>query len=501
MRQQLRLGAAFVQIPIGLEGLHEGVIDIIGRKAVYFLGDKGLDVTRKEIPEDLVEACEEARTELVERLADIDDEIAELFIAEEAPTEEQLKAAIRRQTIAQKFVPVFMGSAFKNKGVQLLLDGVNDYLPSPSEVTNKALDVSRDEAEVSLKCDTTAPLVALAFKLEESRFGQLTYIRVYQGMIKKGMLVFNAKNGKKVKVPRLVRMHANEMMDVDSAGAGDVVALFGMDCSSMDTFTDGTVNYSMVSMFVPNPVMSLSVKPKESAQLANFGKAMGKFTREDPTLRVVVDEKSGETVMSGMGELHLEIYVERMKREYNVECVTGNPSVSYKETITSRSNFDYLHKKQSGGSGQYAKVIGYIEPLEDELIKKGIDFEFDNQVIGTNIPPEFIPSCEKGARAACAKGVVAGFPLTNVRVVITDGQAHTVDSNDLAFQLAMQYGIRQAAKTARPQVLQPIMNMEVESPSEFQGVVVGTLNKRSGLIMASDLNDDGSQVRLLAKLL
>jgi elongation factor G len=498
MRQQLRLGAAFVQIPIGLEGLHEGVIDIIGRKAVYFLGDKGLDVTRKEIPEDLVEACEEARTELVERLADIDDEIAELFIAEEAPTEEQLKAAIRRQTIAQKFVPVFMGSAFKNKGVQLLLDGVNDYLPSPSELTNRAVQFCGVVAVVSLKCDTTAPLVALAFKLEESRFGQLTYIRVYQGMIKKGMLVFNAKNGKKVKVPRLVRMHANEMMDVDSAGAGDVVALFGMDCSSMDTFTDGTVNYSMVSMFVPNPVMSLSVKPKESAQLANFGKAMGKFTREDPTLRVVVDEKSGETVMSGMGELHLEIYVERMKREYNVECVTGNPSVSYKETITSRSNFDYLHKKQSGGSGQYAKVIGYIEPLEDELIKKGIDFEFDNQVIGTNIPPEFIPSCEKGARAACAKGVVAGFPLTNVRVVITDGQAHTVDSNDLAFQLAMQYGIRQAAKTARPQVLQPIMNMEVESPSEFQGVVVGTLNKRSGLIMASDLNDDGSQVRLLA---
>jgi elongation factor G len=291
-----------------------------------------------------------------------------------------------------------------------------------------------------------------------------------------------------------VRMHSNEMLDVDSASAGDVVAVFGMDCASMDTFTDGTIHYSMVSMFVPNPVMSLSVKPKDGQQIANFSKAMGKFTREDPTLRVAVNEKSGETIISGMGELHLEIYVERMKREYNVECITGNPSVAFKETITAKSNFEYLHKKQSGGSGQYAKVIGYIEPLEEELIKKGVDFEFDNQVIGTNIPTEFIPSCEKGARAACAKGVLAGYPLTGVRVVITDGAAHTVDSNDLSFQLAMQYGIRQAAKTAKPQVLQPIMNMDVESPSEFQGVLVGALNKRGGLILNSDLNDDGSQV-------
>lgn len=494
MRTQLRLGAAFVQIPIGLEGEHEGVVDVITREAVYFLGDKGLTITRKEVPKELVPQCEEVRSELIERLADIDDEIAELFLAEEEPSVEQIQAAIRRQTIAQKFVPVFMGSAFKNKGVQLLLDGVNAYLPAPSEIANKALDVDNGESEVQLKCDPTSPLVALAFKLEESRFGQLTYIRVYQGTIRKGMMVYNTKNGKKVKVPRLVRMHSNEMTDVDSASAGDVVALFGMDCASMDTFTDGSINYSMVSMFVPNPVMSLSVKPKDSSQIANFGKAMGKFTREDPTLRVAIDGKTGETVISGMGELHLEIYIERMKREYNVECVTGNPSVAYKETITSKANFEYLHKKQSGGSGQYAKVIGYIEPLEEELIKKGIDFEFDNQVIGTNIPTEFIPSCEKGARAACAKGVIAGYPLTGVRVVITDGQAHSVDSNDLAFQLAMQYGIRQASKNARPQVLQPIMSMEVESPSEFQGVIVGTLNKRNGLIMASDLNDDGSQV-------
>jgi len=370
MRNQLKLGAAFVQIPMGLEGDHEGVVDIINREAVYFLGDKGLNVQRKPVPEEFEEQCEQYRTELIERIADLDDEIAELFMAEEEPTPTQLKEAIRRQTINQKFVPVFMGSAYKNKGVQLLLDGVNDYLPAPLEVRNVALDISNAEAEVELKCDSSSPLVALAFKLEESKFGQLTYVRIYQGTLKKGAMVFNAKSGKKVKVPRLVRMHSNEMLDVDSASAGDVVALFGMDCASMDTFTDGTINYSMVSMFVPNPVMSLSVKPKDSQQSVNFAKALGKFTREDPTLRIEINEKSGETIMSGMGELHLEIYVERMRREYNVDCVTGNPSVAYKETITNKSAFDYLHKKQSGGSGQYAKVQGYIEPLEDELVAK-----------------------------------------------------------------------------------------------------------------------------------
>ena len=423
LRNELRLPAAAVQVPIGLEAAHEGVVDLITREAVYFRGDKGTEVQREAaIPESVAELVEEKRRELIERLADIDDEIAELFISEEEPSVEQLHAAIRRQTVARKFVPVFMGSAFKNKGVQLLLDGVAHYLPAPVEVENKALDVKNNEAEVVLACDPAAPLVALAFKLEESRFGQLTYIRVYQGTLKKGMNVVNMSNGKKVKIPRLVRMHSNEMQDVDSASAGDVVAVFGVDCSSMDTFTDGQVEYSMVSMFVPKPVMSLSVKPKDSQMANNFSKAIGKFTREDPTLRISVDPKTKETIMSGMGELHLEIYVERMKREYNVECVTGNPSVNYKETVGAKAQFNYLHKKQSGGSGQYAKVIGFIEPLDEDEVKKGLEFVFENQVIGTNIPPEFIPSCEKGAKAACEKGVLAGYPLTGVRVVITDGQ-------------------------------------------------------------------------------
>jgi elongation factor G len=487
-----------VQIPIGLEGPHEGLVDIITREAVYFDGEKGLTIVRRPIPDELVQQCEEKRKELIERLAEADDDIAELFISEIEPTIEQLKVAIRKQTIARTFVPVFMGSAYKNKGVQLLLDGVADYLPSPPEVQNVALDQKNDEREVNLVCDADKPLVALAFKLEESRFGQLTYIRVYQGTLKKGNYATNMTTGKKIKVPRLVRMHSNEMQDVDSAGAGDVVAVFGVECSSMDTFTDGTVQYSMVSMFVPKPVMSLAIKPKDNNKAANFSKAIGKFTREDPTLRVTVDDKTSETIMSGMGELHLEIYVERMKREYNVECVTGSPSVNYKETVGKRGTFNYLHKKQSGGSGQYARVIGFVEPLDEETLKKGIDFEFENQIIGTSIPPEFIASCEKGAKNACAKGVLAGYPLSGVKIVINDGAAHAVDSNDISFQLAMLYGIKQAVTAGKPQILEPVMNLEVMAPSEFQGTVIGGLNKRGGLILDTNLNEDGSSVNIRA---
>jgi elongation factor G len=394
-----------------------------------------------------------------------------------------------------------MGSAFKNKGVQTLLDGVTRYLPSPMDVPNVGLDIDDDEKEVDLECDPNKPLVALAFKLEESRFGQLTYLRIYQGSLKKGSNVMNVSSGKKVRIPRIVRMHSNEMQDIDVAHAGDVVAVFGVsEVASMDTFTDGTVNIALNSMFVPSPVMSLSIKPTDSMQQANFGKAIGKFTREDPTLRVAMDQKSKETIMSGMGELHLEIYVERMKREYNVDVVTGQPLVAYKETVSNRQEFNYLHKKQSGGSGQYARVIGYVEPLEAEVMAKGIEFEFENEVIGTNIPPEFIPSCRKGAEAACERGALAGNNLSGLRVVLTDGNAHAVDSNDLAFQQAMQYGIRAAVRASNPKILEPVMALEVESPAEFQGTIIGGLNKRSGLIMGTDLNEDGSQVVIKADM-
>lgn len=498
IRMQLKLPAAAMQIPIGLEDDHEGVVCLIEGKAVRFGGEKGTNLEYSDIPDNIKPLYEEKRRDLIEKIAELDDEIAELYLMEEEPSTEQLKAAIRKYTIERKFVPVFMGSAYKNKGVQLLLDGVTDYLPAPPEMPNVALDLDDGEKKVALTCDPDAPLVALAFKLEESRFGQLTYIRVYQGTLKKGVNVVNIKNGKKVKIPRIVRMHSDEMEDVESVGAGDVCAVFGVECASMDTFTDGSARLAMTSMFVPNAVMSISIKPKDSGQLANFGKAVGKFTREDPTLRVSIDDKTKETIMSGMGELHLEIYVERLKREYGVDCVTGTPSVNYKETVSQRGNFNYLHKKQSGGSGQYAKVIGFIEPLEEEEIAKGNTFEFENRVIGTNIPPEFIPSCNKGAIAASEYGILAGYPLTGMRVVLEDGGAHPVDSNDTAFQLAMRYGIRNAAKEAKGQILEPVMDLEVTSPGEFQGAIIGALNKRNGMIMATDLNEDGSQVTIKA---
>lgn len=500
IRKELRLAVAPVQIPIGLENDFDGVVDIITREATRFEGVNGIKVVRYPCPENLVEEMETRRAELIEILSDIDEELQDLFLNDVEPSVEQIKAAIRRQTMALKFVPMFMGSAYKNKAVQLLLDGVIDYLPSPSETVNMGLDLNNKEAPVPMKCSPDGPLVMLAFKLQESRYGQLTYLRIYQGKFTKGQTIFNIKTGKKVRVPRIVRMHSNDMIDVDSAGAGDVVAVFGVECASMDTFTDGTVNIAMNSMFVPKPVMSLACKTKESSMNANFAKAMGRFTREDPTLRIEVDDKTKETVLSGMGELHLEVYIERLKREYNVECITGAPAVSYKETITQRADFNYLHKKQSGGSGQYARVIGYIEPLTEEEIESGMESDFENACIGNNIPPEFMISCEKGAKKSFARGGLAGFPMTGVRVVLTDGGAHAVDSNDMAFQLAMQYGIREAMKDARSQILEPMMTCDVMSPADFQGTIVAGINKRGGMVLNSDMSDDGSQVNIGAEV-
>lgn len=300
LRDELKLPATAVQIPIGLEENHKGVVDIIRKKALYFLGDSGDEVVEEEVPAELMEKCEQARMELVERLADIDEEIAEIFLSDEMPSPEVISAAIRRQTLARKFVPVFMGSAYKNKGVQALLDGVVAYLPNPEDKQNVGLDASNNEAEVVIPCDPKAPLIALAFKLQETKFGQLTYIRIYQGTLTKGGQATNLTNGRKVKFPRVVRMHSDEMEEIESASAGDVVAVFGLECASMDTFTDGKQKIVMQSMFVPKPVMSISVKPKDPKGLTNFGKALGKFTREDPTLQLHVDTKTNETILSGM---------------------------------------------------------------------------------------------------------------------------------------------------------------------------------------------------------
>jgi elongation factor G len=498
LRNQLKLNAAAVQLPLGLEEKHSGVLDLIELKCYTFEGDKGETVIESEdIPSNMMELVHEKRMELLERLADVDEEIGELFLMEEEPTPQQFKDAIRRRTVSCQFVPVFMGSAFKNKGVQKLLDGVVDYLPEPREKANYALNRAKNEEPVEVSCHKDAPLLALAFKLEETQFGQLTYMRIYQGMLKKGKAIVNVNDGKKIKLARIVRMHSDEMQEIDEAHAGDVVAMFGIDCRSMDTFSDGNMDLAMSSMFVPEPVMSLAVKPSETKMQNNFGKALRKFTKEDPTLRVKVDAETKETVLSGMGELHLEVYLERMKREYGVECVSGQPNVNYKETIGTKKTFDWLHKKQTGGAGQYAKVMGYIEPMTEEEVKEhGKPNEFKNKCIGTNIPPEYYPSCEKGMNDAMTEGALVGCEVEGVRVVLQDGASHAVDSSDMAFRICMANAIRDTMKKANPSVLEPVMTVEIEIPSEFQGSVMASLSRRMGLIQNSEMNDDGSGLKI-----
>lgn len=512
LRNQLKLNACAVQIPIGLENDHCGVIDILENKAYTFDGDRGETViVSTTIPDEYKDIVHAKRLELVECLSDADDEIAELFLMEEMPDLALIKAAIRRQVIACKFVPVFMGSAFKNKGVQPLLDGVIDYLPAPFEKSNYALDRHNNEELVRIDARNDEPLLALAFKLDETQYGQLTYMRIYRGTLKKGNTIQNISDNKKVRLSRIVRMHSDDMEEIDSAGAGEVVAMFGVDCRSMDTFCDGTnMNLAMSSMYVPEPVMSISVKPKTKAMQGNFGKALAKFTKEDPTLRIKVDTDTNESILSGMGELHLDIYIERMLREYNVECVTGQPNVNYKETIGSKQTFDHVHKKQTGGSGQYARVIGYIEPYTEEeraadtadnVNMVGAEANvniFENHCTGTNVPPEFYSSCEKGMNDAMTEGALVGAGVEGVRVVLQDGAAHAVDSSDLAFRTCMAYAIRDTMKKSNPSVLEPVMRVDVEIPSEFQGQVVAGLSRRLGLIQNSDMNSDGSGIKIVA---
>ncbi|KAI3873827.1 hypothetical protein MKW92_052191 [Papaver armeniacum] len=486
-RAKLRHHSAAVQVPIGLEDDFQGLIDLVQLKTYLFQGSSGEKVTVTDVPADMEALVAEKRRELIETVSEVDDQLAEAFLNDEPISAKELDAAIRRATIANKFVPVFMGSAFKNKGVQPLLDGVLNYLPCPVEVGNYALDQTKNEEKVLLSGTPAGPLVALAFKLEEGRFGQLTYLRIYEGIIRKGDFILNVNTGKKIKIPRLVRMHSNEMEDIQEAHAGQIVAVFGVDCASGDTFTDGSVKYTMTSMNVPEPVMSLALQPVSKDSGGQFSKALNRFQREDPTFRVGLDAESGQTIISGMGELHLEVYVERIRREYKVDATVGKPRVNFRETVTKRAEFDYLHKKQSGGQGQYGRVCGYIEPLEPGSTTK---FEFENMIIGQVIPSNFIPAIEKGFKEAANSGSLIGFPVENVRVVLTDGAAHAVDSSELAFKLASIYAFRQCYTAAKPVILEPVMLVELKAPTEFQGTVTGDLNKRKGVIVGNDQDGD-----------
>jgi elongation factor G len=483
LHEKLGHHQVMMQVPIGAEDRFAGIIDPIVGKAYYFDGESGEDIRIEDVPAEYAEETKKARHDIIEGVANVDDILAEKFVHDEPISSEELKAAIRRATIALKMTPVFCGSAYKNKGVQLLLDAVGDYLPNPTEVLNEALDQKNNEAKVQLSSDPEKPFVGLAFKLEDGRYGQLTYIRIYQGHVAKGDFIFNQSNQRKVKVPRIVRMHSNEMNDVEEAYGGDIVALFGVECASGDTFTDGKVNYTMTSMFVPDAVISLAVAPKERTGQANFSKALNRFTKEDPTFRVHRDEESAQTIISGMGELHLEIYIERMKREYQCEVVAGKPQVAYRETITQRGDFAYTHKKQTGGSGQFGRVCGYLEPLPPDAVERE---EFVDDITGGSIPREFIPAVEKGFREALKKGSLIGFPVTGVRYVINDGASHAVDSSEQAFKTAALMGFREGYDAAKPVILEPIMKVEVQAPEDFQGSVVGQLNQRRGTILSTE---------------
>ncbi|MCQ2599829.1 MAG: elongation factor G [Treponema sp.] len=481
VREKLGLNAHMMELPIGLEDKLEGVVDLVTMKAIYFEGDNGENLRYAEIPAHLVDDAKKYREELLDAISMFDDELMEEIMENgfDNLNEDKIHAAIRKGTLAEQFVGVFCGSAHVNKGIQPLLDAVARYLPAPDDVQNEALDLDNNEAPVPLTSDENAPTVALAFKLDDGQYGQLTYTRVYQGKIKKGEELTNTRSKKRFKVGRLVRMNSAQMEDINEASAGDIVALFGVDCASGDTFVNGGINYSMASMYVPKPVISLSIKPKDKQAAAQMGKAINRFTKEDPTFQSFMDPESGETIIKGMGELHLAVYVERMKREYKCEVETGAPQVAYRESITQRAEFNYTHKKQTGGSGQYGRVAGFIEPLAEK------DYEFVDMIKGGAIPNEYIPSCDKGFKKAIEKGSLIGFPIVGVKVTINDGQYHPVDSNDNAFQIAAIGAFREAYEKAKPAILEPIMKVSIEGPTEFQGNMFGLINQRRGVIVDS----------------
>ncbi len=491
LREKLAHNAVLLQIPIGLEDKHEGIIDLISMKAIYFDGPEGSIVRTGNIPGELTEEARKQREIMLDEVSMLSDELMEAVLEDRAE-EDLIRNAVRKGTIERKLTPVFMGSAYKNKGVQLLMDAIVHYLPDPTEVDNYALDMDKEEEKIKLESSPEKPAVALAFKLEDGPYGQLTYIRVYQGTIKKGDELYNTRGKNIFKVGRLIRMHAERMEEINEAFAGDIVALFGIDCVSGDTVAAPGLNYTLTSMYVPDPVISLAVKPVDNKSSDNMAKALNRFAKEDPTFRNHVDPESHQTIIQGMGELHLDVYLERMRREYRAEVETGQPQVAYREAITRRAEFDYTHKKQTGGAGQFGRVAGYIEPLKEEK------YEFVNEVKGGNIPREFIPACDTGFQKFMEKGPLIGFPITGMRVVLTDGRYHPVDSSEIAFRTASRDALRRIYHKAVPQILEPIMKLSVEGPSEFAGNIFSSINQRRGIIISTV--EDGTFVRVDAEV-
>jgi elongation factor G len=485
-------------LPIGIEDDFTGVVDILTRKA--WIWDDSGDPTKYTIgdpPADMVDKVEEYRNELIETVVEQDDDVMEKYLDGEEPDVETLKSLIRKGTIDLAFFPTFCGSAFKNKGMQLILDAIVDYLPNPTEVpAQPEIDIDGNETGEFAIVDPDRPLRALAFKIMDDQYGALTFTRVYSGRLQKGTMILNTFTGKTERVGRIVEMHADDRKELEAAQAGDIVALLGLkNVQTGHTLCDEKNPATLEPMVFPDPVISMAVAPSEVGQADKLGVALAKMMKEDPSFRVETDQDSGETVLKGMGELHLDIKVDILKRTYGVETIVGAPQVAYRETITKAIEDSYTHKKQSGGSGQYAKIDFSIEPLEP-----GSGFEFESKVVGGNVPKEFIPAVEKGFKRSLEKGVLAGFPCLDFKVTLSDGGHHSVDSSAVAFELAARAAYRQSIPKASPKLLEPIMKLDVFTPEDNVGDVIGDLNRRRGMIHAQDRAPTGIRIKADAPL-
>ncbi|MEW4563241.1 elongation factor G [Bremerella sp. JC770] len=494
MRDKLGVDAIAYQLPIGKEDNFQGVVDLIEMEAIYYDGEKGETVRKEAIPAELEEAAKEARHDMLEALSNYSDEIMELLLSEEEVPNELVYKTTHDAVVGLQITPVFMGTAFKNKGVQTLLDAIVRYLPSPLEVKYSANTFVESDEKIPLACDPKGEFVGMAFKIVEDPYGQLTFMRIYQGTIEKGQPYVNQRTGKTERFARIVRMHSNKREEIDSASAGDIIAVTGIDCASGDTYAKTREFCSLENIFVPIPVIKISIAPKSRDDSDKLSKALQRFRKEDPTFHVFTDAETNETIIAGMGELHLDVYVERIKREYKVEVETGPPKVSYRESPTVAVEYNYKHKKQTGGSGQFAHIVGSMEPIPQDT-EDAENFIFEDKISQGRIPKEYIPAVKSGFEDCMAKGPVGEFPVVGMKIVLSDGSYHDVDSSEMAFKTAAKGCFRENFMKMKPTLLEPVMNVEVEIPEAFQGPVTGDIIVRRGMVNQTDMNGDTTVIR------
>ena len=486
VRDELGADAILMQLPIGCGDHFQGVIDLVSMQAIYFHGEQGENLEYTAIPSEYAADATQARARMLESLAMYSDELMEQLLSEAEVTQDVIHEVTRNATQQQGMTPIFLGSAYQNKGVQPLLDAIVRYLPSPKQRTINAESLAEEGTAIRLEADANLSFVGMAFKIVDDPFGQLTFIRVYRGKILKGTTYVNQRTGRKERFSRILRMHADKREEIDEALAGDIVAVMGIDCNSGDTYAPKSGTCTLESMFIPDPVISIAITPRKRVDVDRLGKALMRFRREDPTFRVFSDEETGEMLISGMGELHLEVYLERIRREYKVELDASPPKVSYREAPTITAEFNYKHRKQTGGSGQYAHIVGRLIVLPTDAEDA---FTFEENIVGGRIPKQYIPAVEKGFRRCLLKGPVAEYPVVRLGTIIEDGSYHEVDSSERAFQVCAEGCFRETFRKTKPVLLEPIMKVEIECPETQQGPIAGDITSRRGVIMTTGLRD------------